>query len=49
MNNGKPMKDTYDSPRSYCTKAIEDLGLSTYSIEDTLKDTGNSYMKLGLL
>ena len=49
MNNGKPMKDTYDSPRSYCTKAIEDLGLSTYSIEDTLRDTGNSYVKLGLL
>ena len=49
MNNVKPMKDTYDSPRSYCTKAIEDLGLSTYSIEDTLKDTGNSYVKLGLL
>ena len=35
MDNGKPLKDTYDSPRSYCTKAIKDLGLSTYSIEDT--------------
>ena len=49
MNNGKPIKDTYDAPRSYCMKAIEDFGLSTYSIENTLKDTGNSYMKLGLL
>tara|TARA_Y100001970_G_scaffold250734_1_gene322769 strand:+ start:175 stop:1257 length:1083 start_codon:yes stop_codon:yes gene_type:complete len=49
MENGKPLKETYDSPRSYCTKAIEDLGLSTYSIEDTLKETGDSYIKIGLL
>jgi nucleoside-diphosphate-sugar epimerase len=49
MDNGKPIKDTYDSPRSYCIKAIDELGLSTYSIEDTLKDTGNSYIKIGLL
>ena len=49
MDNGKPLKSTYDSPRSYCTKAIKDLGLSTYSIEDTLKETGESYIKIGLL
>ena len=49
MNNDKPIKSTYDSPRSYCTKAREDLGLSTYSIEETLKETGNSYIKLGML
>ena len=49
MDNGKPVKDTYDSPRSYCTKAIEELGLSTYSIEETLKETGDSYKEIGLL
>jgi nucleoside-diphosphate-sugar epimerase len=49
MVNDKPVKDTYDSPRSYCTKAIKDLGLSTYSIEDTLKETGDSFKKIGLL
>ena len=49
MDNGKPLKDTYDSPRSYCTKAIEELELSTHSIEDTLKETGESYKRLGLL
>jgi len=49
MVNDKPKKDTYDSPRSYCTKAIKDLGLSTYSIEDTLKETGDSFKKIGLL
>ena len=49
MENNKPIKDTYDSPRSYCNKAIQELGLSTYSIEDTLVETGESYKKLGLL
>ena len=49
MENGKPVKKTYDTPRSYCTKAIKDLGLSTYSIEDTLKETGESYRRIGLL
>lgn len=49
MKNGKPEKNTYDSPRSYCLKAINELGLSTYSIEDTLKQTGESYRRMGLL
>ena len=50
MENNKPIKDTYDSPRSYCKKAIQELsGLSTYSIEETLKETGESYKRLGLL
>ena len=30
MENNKPIKDTYDSPRSYCKKAIQELGLSTF-------------------
>ena len=45
MVNDKPVKDTYDSPRSYCTKAIKDLGLSTYSIEETLKDVNQTLDK----
>lgn len=49
MEDGKPKKSTYDSPRSYCSLAIKDLGLSTYSIEDTLKETGDSYIALNLL
>ena len=49
MENNKPIKDTYDSPRSYCKKAIQELELSTYSIEETLIETGESYKRLGLL
>ena len=49
MVDGKPKEKTYDSPRSYCSLAIEELGLSTYSIEDTLKETGDSYKALNLL
>lgn len=33
--------------RCRCTKAINELGLEPYSIEDTLRDTGNSLIELG--
>ena len=49
MEEGQPKEKTYDSPRSYCSLAIEELSLSTYSIEDTLKGTGDSYRALDLL
>ena len=49
MEKDKPAKTTYDSPRSYCKKAIKELGLSPIKIEDTLKETGESYERLGLL
>ena len=49
MEDGEPKQKTYDSPRSYCSLAIAELGLSTYSIEDTLKGTGDSYKALDLL
>ena len=49
MTNGAPAKTTYDSPRSYCTLAREELGLSTYLIEETVKETIESYFALGLL
>ena len=49
MSDGHPSQSTYDSPRSYCTLARQELGLTTYSIEDTVRDTIDSYLKLGLL
>ena len=49
MEDGKPKEKTYDSPRSYCTLAREELGLSTYTIEETLRNTGDSYKVIGLL
>ena len=49
MVDGKPLKPTYDSPRSYCTLAIEELGLKTHSIEDTVKATIDSYLELDMI
>ena len=49
MEDGKPAQKTYDSPRSYCLLAKQELGLTTYSIDETLKATGDSYFRLGLL
>ena len=49
MVDGKPAESTYDSPRSYCLLAIQELGLRPFDIDDTLRDTGNSYYRLGLL
>ena len=49
MDGDSPAQSTYDSPRSYCLLAKQELGLATYSIEDTLKATGDSYFALGLL
>ena len=49
MVDGKPLKPTYDSPRSYCTLAIEELGLKTHSIEETVKATIDSYLELNMI
>ena len=49
MSEGSPAQATYDSPRSYCTLAREELGLKTYSIEETVKATIDSYLDLELL
>jgi nucleoside-diphosphate-sugar epimerase len=49
MLDGKPTNKTYDSPRSYCSLAKSELGLSTYSIEETLLATGNSQIRLNLI
>ena len=49
MEGDAPAQSTYDSPRSYCLLAKQELGLATYSIDETLKATGESYFELGLL
>ena len=49
MDGDGPAQPTYDSPRSYCLLAKQELGLTTYSIDETLKATGDSYYALGLL
>ena len=49
MENGQPMETTYDSPRAYCTLAEQELGLTTYPIDETIKATGDSLVQLGLL
>ena len=49
MEGDEPAKATYDSPRSYCLLAQEELGLSTYPIDETLRATIDSYYELGIL
>ena len=49
MDSGAPAQHTYDSPRSYCLLAKQELGLETYSIDETLRATVDSYFALGLL
>ena len=49
MEGDTPASPTYDSPRSYCLLAVEELGLKTYSIDDTLRATIDSYYELGIL
>ncbi|MCH7910941.1 MAG: hypothetical protein IIB38_15170, partial [Candidatus Hydrogenedentes bacterium] len=36
-------------PHAKSTKAIEELGLKTHSILETLKDTGESLIKFGAI
>ncbi len=49
MEGGQPKEETRDRPRSYCLLAKQELGLTSYSIDDTLRATVDSYMRLGLL
>ncbi|MCS5566819.1 MAG: NAD-dependent epimerase/dehydratase family protein, partial [Pseudomonadales bacterium] len=39
----------YDAPRAHCDKARADLGLQTHAIEDTLHETGQTMLDLGLV
>ena len=46
---GEPAESTYDSPRAYCLLAKQELGLETHRIDDTLRATGDSLLRLGLV
>jgi hypothetical protein len=35
--------------RARCTKAIEQLGLKPHTVVETLRDTGNSLIDLGVI
>ena len=39
----------YDAPRAHCDRARDELGLETHAIEDTLRETGQTLMDLGLV
>jgi len=39
----------YDAPRAHCDRAREELGLRTHAIEDTLRETGQTLIDLGLI
>ena len=49
MSDGRPAHRTRDVPRSYCLLAVEELGLEPYSIDETLRATGDSYFACGIL
>ena len=49
MDGDKPLKQTYESPRSYCLLARQELELETHPVEDSVRATGDSYFQLGLL
>lgn len=39
----------YQAPLAHCDKAREELGLKTHAIEDTLRETGQTMIDLGLV
>ena len=39
----------HDGPRGHCDLARAELALSTHHIDDTLKSTGDTMIKLGLI
>ena len=41
--------NVYQTPLAHCDKAREELGLETHSIDDTLRETGQSMIDLGLV
>ena len=48
-NDEVPAKPTYDAPRAYCLLAKQELGLETFDLETTVRDTVDSYYAVGLL
>lgn len=49
MKDGRPAVKSDDRPRTYCLLARQELGLTTYSVDETIRATGDSYFRLGLL
>ena len=49
MDGDRPKERTFDKPRSYCTLARRELGLTPYSIDESLRATVESYVRLGVL
>ena len=49
MDGDKPARPTSDSQRAYSTRAERELGLVTYSLDETLIATADSYVGIGLL
>ena len=39
----------WDGPRAHCDRARQELGLKTHAIEDTLRETGQTLIDLGLV
>jgi len=39
----------FQSPLAHCDKARSELGLQTHPVRDTLRDTADSLLKLGLV
>ena len=39
----------FDAPRAHCERARRELGLETHAIEDTLRETGQTMIDLGLV
>ena len=49
MEGDAPAKGTYDAPRAYCLLARQELGIETTDIKTALRDTVDSYCRLGLI
>ncbi len=49
MVDGKPAEKTRDNQRGYSSLVIEELGLKLYTIDETVRAMGDSFIKLGLL
>ena len=49
MDGDAPAQHTYDSPRSYCLLAKEELGLQPFTVDEAVRGTVDSYYALELL
>ena len=49
MVGQSPAEETYDSPRSYCLLAKQELGLEPISVDQSIRDTGDAYIRLGMI